>query len=272
MQTDRLNFYSSNGVCYLTFPSFEECGRVLHGISTRLGGVSEGCCASMNFTEVTGDSNENVTENYRRFCEAIGVPYTSCVVSKQTHTVNIRTVTEEDIGKGVTRPRDYDNVDGLITSCRSVTLVTHYADCVPLAFVDPVKGVIALSHAGWRGTVGNIAGLTVERMVSEFGCKAENILCGIAPSICRDCFEVDAPVAEAFLALEGVNAVVRKREGEKYDVDLWETNRQLLINAGIPPESITVTDVCTKCNHDFFHSHRATAGKRGVIGVFLALK
>ena len=272
MITEKLDFHSNNGVCFLTFPSFTECGKVVHGISTRLGGVSKGYCSEMNFTTKTGDSEENVLRNYELFCNAIGADHKRCVVSKQTHTVNIRTVTEEDIGKGVVRPRDYDDVDGLVTDLHGITLVTHYADCVPLAFVDPIAEVVALSHGGWRGTAGNIAGLTIKKMKREFGCDPKNILCGIAPSICQDCFEVDYPVAKVFLELGGVTGVVRERGGGKYDVNLRETNRQLIINAGVPDENITVADVCTKCNPDIFHSHRATGGKRGVIGAFLGLK
>lgn len=274
MKSERLNIYNNDGVLYLTFPSFEKCGAVKHGISTRIGGVSEGYFSSMNFSTLVGDSEENVLENYKRFCNAIGVDYKKCVCSKQTHTTNIRVVTEEDIGKGVAIPRDYDDIDGIITNVPGIVLVTHYADCVPLCFVDPIKKVIALSHSGWKGTVGKIGALTVQKMVKEFGCDTKDILCGIAPSICPDCFEVDFPVANEFLGLEGTNPkkTVRKREGEKYDVNLWEANREILISAGIPEENITVTDLCTKCNPDIFHSHRATGGKRGVIGVFLSLK
>ncbi len=272
MESKTLNYNEKNGVAFYTFPSFENCGAVKHGISTRFGGVSKGIYSTMNFSALVGDNEENVLENYKRFCDAIGVDYKKCVASKQTHTVNIRTVTEGDIGKGVIVPRDYDDVDGLVTNLQGVTLVTHYADCVPLAFVDPKKGVIGLSHGGWRGTIGKIAALTVDKMVSEFGCDKKDILCGIAPSICRDCFEVDSPVSDEFLKEPLVGDVVRNRGNGKFDVDLQSANKNILINIGIPEENITVTDLCTKCHPDIFHSHRATGGKRGVIGVFLSLK
>ncbi len=274
MKTEKLNVHNNDGVLYLTFPSFDNCGILNHGISTRIGGVSEGYYSSMNFSTLVGDSEENVLENYKRFSNAIGVDYKKCVCSKQTHTVNIRTVTKDDVGKGVTVPRDYDDVDGIITNVPGIVLVTHYADCVPLCFVDMKKKVIALSHSGWKGTAGKIGALTVRRMVEEFGSETKDILCGIAPSICKDCFEVDFPVAKEFFSLEGINPdnIVRRREGEKYDVDLWQANKEILISAGIPEENITVTDICTKCNPNIFHSHRATGGKRGVIGVFLSIK
>lgn len=273
METKTLNRNEKNGVVYYTFPSFTECGIVKHGISTRMGGVSQGIYSTMNFSTQVGDSEENVLENYKRFCDAIEVDYKKCVVSKQTHTVNIRTVTADDIGKGIIRERDYDNVDGLITNIPEITLVTHYADCVPLAFVDTKKKVIALSHSGWRGTVEKIGALTVKKMCEEFGCNPSDIICGIAPSICKDCFEVDSPVSDIFLSAEGLgNEVVRDRGNGKFDVDLWKANALILQQAGIPAENITVTDICTMCNPDVFHSHRASKGKRGVIGVFLSLK
>ena len=199
MDSKNLAKNEKNGIVYYTFPSFDECGAVKHGISTRLGGVSSGYFSTMNFSTLVGDSEECVLENYKRFCNAIEVDYKKCVASKQTHTVNIRTVTADDVGKGVIRERDYTDVDGLITNIPEITLVTHYADCVPLAFVDPNKKVIALAHSGWKGTVGKIGALTVERMVEEFGCNKKDILCGIGPSICKDCFEVDSPVSDIFL-------------------------------------------------------------------------
>lgn len=273
MESKNLAKNEKNGIVYYTFPAFDKCGVVKHGISTRFGGVSSGYFSTMNFSTLVGDSEECVLENYKRFCDAIGVDYKKCVASKQTHTVNIRTVTADDIGKGVIKERDYSDVDGLITNIPEITLVTHYADCVPLAFVDPVKKVIALAHSGWKGTVGKIGELTVERMVQEFGCEKKDILCGIGPSICRDCFEVDSPVSDIFLSMEGIgDKVVRDRGNGKFDVDLWKANYEILVMAGIPKENITVTDLCTKCNPDVFHSHRATGGKRGIIGVFLSLK
>lgn len=273
MESKTLKRNEKNGVVFYTFPSLDNCGIVKHGISTRFGGVSEGIYSTMNFSTKVGDSKENVLENYKRFCDAIEVDYKKCVCSNQTHTVNIRTVTEKDIGKGVVRERDYDDVDGLVTNIPEVTLVTHYADCVPLVFVDTKKKVIGLSHSGWRGTVNKIGALTVKKMCDEFGCDPKDIICGIAPSICRDCFEVDSPVSDIFLGTKGLGEkVVRNRGNGKYDVDLWQANKEILLEAGIPAENITVTDICTMCNPDVFHSHRASKGQRGVIGVFLSLK
>ena len=193
-----LNVHHVGNLLYYSFPSFDAIEGICHGFSTRLGGVSEGKFASMNLSFTRGDSDEAVTENFRRFCGAIGARAEDVVISAQTHTTNVYNVTAADRGRGVTKPREYTDVDGLITDEPDLVLCTQYADCVPLFFVDPVRRVVATSHAGWRGTAGGIGRVTVERMMSDYGCRPENILAGIGPSIGACCFEVDEPVYTAF--------------------------------------------------------------------------
>ncbi|MDF2511525.1 MAG: hypothetical protein K0S04_1391, partial [Herbinix sp.] len=143
-------------VPYITFPVLLEIPFIKHGFSTRLGGVSEGMFSTMNFGSETSsytDSPVNIEENYRRMANSIGFDVTKLVVSLQVHKTNIKVVEEKDYGKGLFVPRDYDEIDGLITNKPGITLVTKYADCVPLYLVDPVNKAIGLSHSGWRGTV-----------------------------------------------------------------------------------------------------------------------
>jgi len=263
------------GVPYLFFPSFEETGLVVHGFSTRLGGVSSGDCATMNFAVNRGDTPENVRENYRRMARALDFQPERLVVSMQTHTVNIRRVTEADAGKGFDRERDYADVDGLMTDVPGLVLVTSYADCVPLLFVDPVKRVVAASHSGWRGTVARMGRCTVEAMRENYGCRPEDLLAGIGPCICPDCYEVGEDVAEKFRKGFGVENVILKpaagRPG-KYQLDLREANMRILLEAGVRPEHISVTDICTCCNKDVIFSHRGSGGRRGNMGAFLGLR
>ena len=270
--SNTLNVKTINGVTFLTFPCLEKHG-VKHAFSTRIGGVSEGIFSTMNLSFSRGDDHTCVTENYRRICSAIGVDYKKCVISKQTHTTNIRIVTEEDIGKGIVKSRDYDDVDGLITNIPGVTLVTQFADCVGLLFYDPVKKVIASSHAGWRGTVGKIGEKTVNMMCEHFGCNTDDICVGIAPSIGPCCFEVDSPVAEEFMKMQGIDlsSVIKNDGNGKYHIDLWLANYLTLITSGVKQENISVTDLCTKCHPDVFFSHRATEGKRGNLAAFICL-
>ncbi|MBQ7432838.1 MAG: peptidoglycan editing factor PgeF [Lachnospiraceae bacterium] len=262
-------------VPYLYFPLLEETGLVVHGFSTKLGGVSEGCYATMNLRVNSEDERANVVENYRRIGAAIGFDVENVVLSDQTHTTNIRVVTEADAGKGLFVPKDYEDIDGLITNVPGLTLATFYADCVPLYFVDPVHGAIGLSHSGWRGTVNQMGACTVAKMQETFGSDPADLLVCIGPSICQDCYEVSEDVAEAFQSAfpQWQSEIVKPgaREG-KYQLDLWKTNERILLEAGIRPEHLAVTNICTKCNSDLLYSHRVMGSQRGNLAAFLGLK
>lgn len=262
-------------VPFLEYPMLRKTGLVYHGFSTRLGGVSEGCYASMNLSFDRGDAPEAVRENFRRIGNAIGVNVEDMVMSKQTHTTNVRVVTEEDRGKGVVKERDYTDVDGLVTDVRGICLVTSYADCVPLYFVDPVRNAIGLSHSGWRGTVGKIGKKTVELMAERFGSDPSDILACVGPSVCVDCYEVSEDVVEKVreaFAPALWNRLFYKKDNGKYQLDLWKTNEAIFLEAGILPEHIAVTNVCTHCNSRILYSHRTQGDKRGNLCAFLALK
>ncbi len=270
---------AENGVIYLTFPGLERTGAVRHLFSTREGGVSEGIYASMNLSYSRGDRKEAVDENYRLIAAALGSSTEDMVCSDQTHTDNVRLVTAKDRGKGVTRPKDYTDIDGLITRERGIVLCTFFADCVPLFFVDPVRKAIGLSHSGWRGTVQKIGKKTVEKMQEAFGTDPGDVHAAIGPSICQDCYEVSGDVIEEFRrAFPGAEEYdlrssplwYQTRPG-KYQLDLWEANRLVMLEAGISAEHIEVTDLCTCCNPEFLFSHRASHGQRGNLGAFMKL-
>ena len=260
---------------YLTFPLFEDTGIVRHLVSTRLGGVSSGIFSSMNLSYTRGDDKEAVDENYRRIAALLGCDVSDMVCSDQTHTTNVRVVNECDRGKGIVRPKDYTDVDGLITNVEGIVLATFYADCVPLFFIDVKNRAIGLSHSGWRGTVGRMGQITVDAMHREYGTRPEDVYAAIGPSICQDCYEVSEDVADAFrkeFSKEGQSDEILLDKGNgKYQLDLWRANQIILEEAGISPEKIQVTDICTCCNPDYLFSHRASQGKRGNIGAFLGL-
>lgn len=277
---------------YLTFPKIDKEEYVQHLFTTRVGGVSKEEFATLNFSFVRGDDPDSVSENYKRIAEVFGISDDCIVTTHQTHTTNIRVVTREDAGKGVTIPRDYTDVDGLITKEKGLLLSCFFADCVPLYFVDREKQVIGLAHSGWRGTVNGMGACMIQKMQEEFGCKAENILVGIGPSICQDCYEVSEEVAVQFkegfwgqacieefckeACEEGIhpsgNILVPGKEAGKYQLDLWLANIAVLRSAGVPLNHISVTDMCTCCNAPYLFSHRATGGRRGNLGAFLMLK
>lgn len=267
-----LNFV--DGVGFLTFPTLSELGFVRHAFSTRIGGVSEGIYKSMNLNFKRGDDPEKVQENYRIFCQAAGFDYQTLVSSSQDHNINVRCVTSKDCGIGIWREHDMTSVDALVTNEPNVTLVTHYADCTPLYFADPEKKVIALAHAGWRGTVEKIGETVVDVMVEEYGCDPTDIIAVVGPAIGACCYIVDTPVFEQFASLTELKpAYFTKSLGHgKYLVDLKETNRRMLLEAGLLSINITISDVCTKCNSGLLFSHRASKGQRGGMVAMMCMK
>jgi len=167
------------------------------------------------------------------------------------------------------------DIDGLVTNVPGLVLVTSYADCVPLYFVDPVNKAIGLSHSGWKGTVGRIGEVTIQKMQELYGSDPGDILACIGPSICRDCYEVSQDVAEKFQEIfpQALWERIMDDKGKgKYQLDLWESNRLILLEAGIREEHLAVTDLCTCCNPELLFSHRATQGKRGNLAAFLGLR
>lgn len=255
---------------YLTFPALSATGMVGHLFTTRIGGVSTGDCATMNLSFSRGEDGETVLENYRRICGVLGVEPEDVAASMQTHTTNIRHVTAADRGKGVVRPQDYRDVDGLVTDEPGVVLACFFADCVPLYFVDPVKRAIGLAHSGWRGTVNGMGARMTERMRDAFGSSPSDLVAAVGPSICRDCYEVGEDVAGEFEKKFGGEGVVSPgREKGKFQLDLWLANKLILMRAGIPEDQISVTDVCTCHNPEYLFSHRASRGRRGNLAAFL---
>lgn len=275
MKSKVFHIHRDGELVYLTIPAFDETGLVNHCFSTKMGGVSEGIYASMNASFGRGDADENIRRNLEILSGAVGIDYTQLVFSNQIHEDEVRMVNAHDRGKGITRESDIKGVDGLMTDTTQVPLHTTYADCVPLYFLDPVKKVIALTHAGWRGTVKKIGAKTVQMMEREYSSKSKDILVCIAPSIGPCCFEVGEEVAEVFMEVfpkSEHSSILRKKPGQKYMIDLWTANKLILLDVGIQEENMTVTDICTKCNHDFMFSHRATNGKRGSLAAIMELK
>ena len=263
-----------NHVPYIQFKNLSATGIVKHGFSTRKGGVSTGIFSSMNLNFKRGDDPDAVMENYRRIAAALDMRVQDMVLSDQTHTTNVRVITEEDRGKGILKPQDYRDVDGMITNVPGLVLVTSYADCVPLYFVDPVRKAIGLSHSGWKGTVGHIGQKAVWKMHGVYGSEPKDIVAAIGPSICQSCYEVSEDVAEAFRANfteEEAEAILLDKGNGKYQLDLWKANWYVLTDAGILPEHLSVTDLCTACHPNLLWSHRKTNGQRGGLSAFLSL-
>ncbi len=264
------------GVTYITFPKLSRYNcEILHGFSTRLGGVSKDHLGTMNLSFTRGDDKEAVLENHRRFAKALGYDESKLVFSNQVHLTNFYKVTNKDCGKGITRDSDILEIDGLVTNEPGIPLITFYADCVPLFFYDPVKKVIAMAHSGWKGTVERIGAKMVSYMGTEYGSNPEDIVCAIAPSICHSCYEVSEDVALRFLAVFGDahgDALLYQKANGKYQLNLHKACEITLLEAGIRPEHLDITDICTCCNSKFLFSHRASNGMRGNLAGVMMLK
>lgn len=244
-----------------------------HGFSTRLGGVSPAPWDSLNLRPGQGDGEAALRENYRRFFAVLGLDETRAVLSHQTHTANIRCVTEADAGKGLIRPRDYADVDALITDVPHLSLTVFSADCGTILLFDPVHRVIGAVHAGWRGCAAGIVKKTVEAMHQTYGSAPAHLRAALGPCIGSCCFETDSDVPAAMQAALGTDAEAYiQRRNAKFHVDLEGLNRQWLLLAGIPPEQIAVSGICTACHPEQFWSHRKMGDQRGVQAAVLSLE
>ncbi len=272
-QENSTHLHNKNGVIYITFDKLDRAG-VVHGFSTRIGGVSKGCLGSMNLSFHRGDDPDAVMENHRRFADAVGYDYSKLVFSDQVHKTDIYKVTEKDAGKGITRDTDIREIDGLMTNVPGIPLMTFYADCVPVFFYDPVKKVVAMNHSGWKGTVAKISRRMLSRLKEEYGTDASDLICAVGPSICKDCYEVSEDVAKQFMdaytKAQAAEIVYDKGDG-KYLLDLHRANYYNLVDSGVLPEKIDVTNICTCCNSDVLFSHRASHGHRGNLGAVIML-
>ena len=231
---------------------------VRHAFTTKFGGVSRGDCESLNLGFNRGDERENVLENYRILAEQLG-------------DTQISVVTEDKAGMGLHQPMAWES-DAIVTALPETPLCGFYADCVVTLFYDPATRTAGVAHAGWRGMAAGILPKTVEVMAEKLGAKRESLIAVLGPSIRQECFETDADVPEAMERLMGerVHPFIAEK-GVKFHVDLQGIGVRLLTDAGLSPENVIDSGICTKCCADEFWSHRATHGHRGVQGGIICL-
>ena len=264
----------NKGVPMIRFRCLDGYDFVSLAFSTRLGGVTDkDYLSSLNFGWDRGDKEENVRENYRRMCKALGTDYKKLILSDQVHGDKIEYV-DERYAAGEKIEKKLKGVDGMVTDKKGLTLATSFADCVPLFFIDTVGKVIGSSHSGWRGTVARIGQKTIKKMAEQFGSRPEDIICIIGPSICRKCYEVSEDVIRQFqknFPEDCWDALFYQKENQKYQLNLWKANELIFYEAGILPEHIAVTNLCTHCNSEILYSHRQAGDARGNLCAFLAL-
>ncbi|AOT68450.1 peptidoglycan editing factor PgeF [Geosporobacter ferrireducens] len=270
---NELNMRKNCGITYFSIPAFEETGLVISCFASRIGGVSKKPYSSLNLGVKTADSRANIQKNYELLFKAINIPIENSVLSDQVHKDNIKIITTADRGKGIIRDSNIFEVDGMITNEKGIALVTHYADCVPIYLLDPVNKVIGLVHAGWKGTVLRIAQKAILKMQESFGTEPKNCLAAIGPSIGKCCYEVDEPVINKFNQnFTNLSKYVFFKENNRYNLDLWEANKNQLEEIGILQRNIIISNLCTHCNNHLFFSHRSEEGITGRMAAVLQLK
>lgn len=259
---------------FYVFRHFEATGLVVHGFTTRTGGVSSEPYASLNTAFHVGDELENVRANRFNACETLDISPSDLVAGRQVHGDNVAIVDQKDMGKGALSYADaLPDTDALVTGSRRVPLSSYYADCVPIFLIDPVHKVAALAHAGWKGTVLKIGQKTVSRMMQDFGTDPAKCLAGIGPSVGPCCYEVDdrviGPLRQGFPCCPDI---IEDFSPGRWRLNLWEANRRTLLEAGLLPANIETASICTCCHPETFFSYRAENGTTGRMAALLMLK
>ncbi|SDY44589.1 conserved hypothetical protein [Proteiniborus ethanoligenes] len=257
---------------FYTIPSFEETRIVKHGFTTRIGGASPHPFHSLNLGLNTEDNEENIVRNFETISDALEVPMDKMVLSDQVHGTNIRIITEDDGGKGLVKPMDFKEIDGLLTNVKGIMLFTFYADCVPLFFLDRAKKVAGVAHAGWKGTVAKIGEKMIKTMVSTYSSNPEDILVGIGPSIGTCCYSVKKDVHDQFNNnFINTIGIFSNQDIYTWQLDLWKANEIILKENGILSRNITISNLCTSCNTEKFFSYRNEQGNTGRMAAFIQL-
>lgn len=255
------------------------------GFTGRQGGAGKAPYDSFNCAFHVGDDPEDVLSNRSKLAESLGFSLDAWTCGEQTHGKDIAVVTAAERGRGSRdRASAFQSTDGLLTNVPGVLLTSFYADCVPLYFYDPVQRAAGLAHAGWKGTIAEIAGAMVGTMAEVYGSQPQHILAAIGPSIGECCYEVDDYVMKHVLQLEAAlapcasNGAVQnlysksQTDDSKSMLNLKEMNQRIMIKAGILPTHIECTTWCTSCNPDLFFSYRKEQGITGRMTSWIGIK
>jgi polyphenol oxidase len=293
-------------VRYVQFSQLLQFPDLIHASFTRLGGYSKTPSWGLNVAYSSGDDFDNVIRNRMLALKALQIQTYPCATVWMVHGAEIATLEvatwddwhtdwfhrsyQVDQHELIWTIKPRRKADALITRQSGVVLAMSSADCVPLMFYDPVESVIGIAHAGWRGTARGIAAVTIDVMGERFGSQPNNIRAGIGPSIGPCCYEVTEELRGYFMGQQefdpiptdvkylkliresAVFVVKRMPDRDSLRLDLWETNRNQLLMAGVLPEHIELSEICTCCEKKRFFSHRGEHGNAGRFPSILALR
>ncbi|OIK14019.1 laccase [Bacillus sp. MUM 116] len=267
-------FFKENQSVFTIQNWMEQFPGLVAGISTKNGGDSKGEYEQLNMGFHVGDNPVHVCTNRGRVADMLQFPLNQWVGAEQIHDIVIQKVTKTDRGKGsVDYDHSFKGTDGFYTNEEGILLTLCFADCVPLFFIAPEHRMIGAAHAGWKGTVNEIAFQMVMAFKAE-GINPDQIFAAIGPSICEKCYIVDDRVIHFVeKALEDVEKKPYNLVNEgQYSLDLREVNRQILMKAGVPDQNILVTGLCSSCDEREFFSHRRDRGRSGRMMSFIGWK
>ncbi|MEC9487982.1 MAG: peptidoglycan editing factor PgeF [Halanaerobium sp.] len=254
-------------------PAWEEIEWLEHCFTTREGGISIGAYTSLNLGLHTDDNPENVRENRARLAGAFSFMPDAFVCAEQIHGNKVAVVTGKDRGRGAMQNEDaLQETDGMVTDNASLPLLSFYADCVPVMVIDRNKRAIGIGHAGWKGTLERIGAELVAQFRRAFNSNPEELEAWIGPAIGACCYEVDDRVSKPFQKeFPFFASIYQPTEGERGYLDLKETNRRILLKAGLRETRVTVSKLCTSCQQELFFSYRRD-GRCGRMGALLNIK
>jgi YfiH family protein len=257
--------HQSNGLVYYRFVNLASHHEVLHGVFTRLGGVSPSPYGSLNVGHLVGDGHELVEANHELIYQALGISRRDVATAHQVHGSRVALVGPEDCGRVIPA------TDALITDTAGIALMLRFADCLPVLLYDPVRRAIGLAHAGWKGTIEGIAAKTALVMVEAYGSRPADIIAGLGPCIGPCCYQIGSDVIESVKAsFNHWQGLLQPRGDSSFHFDLWEANRRQLAEIGV--KDIELIQLCTACRTDEFFSHRAEGGHTGRFAVILGMR
>lgn len=263
---------AEQGMSVLDLPQWEKQG-VKAFFSTRRGGYSQTPYQTMNLALHVGDDPDTVLQNRLRLMTARGGRLQELVCCQQVHGAKVAAVGKSDAGRGaMDLASAIPGCDALITNMPGVFLGAFFADCFAIYFFDPRRRVIGLAHAGWKGTITGIAGLTVKEMQHRFSCRPQDLEVFIGPGISSCCFEIQPDLAgQVEKAFTNAADLLQERAG-RYTWDLAVSNASVLAGAGVEADRIEICGLCTACREDLFYSYRRDGGTTGRMGAFVSLQ
>ncbi|MBF0120713.1 MAG: peptidoglycan editing factor PgeF [Desulfobacterales bacterium] len=235
-----LNLKKYKDVSFFEFTSLSKFPEITHALFTRLGGFSEPPYHTLNLSFGVGDNEINVKKNRDIVLESLSAD--NHISLKQVHGTEVVVIKEDS-------PIDLIEADAMITNVSGKFLLIKIADCQAIMIYDPVCKLIANIHSGWRGSIKNITQVTIEKMKTVFGCMPKNMFACVSPSLgpcCAEFINYEKEIPEEFW----------KYKVNKYNFDFWKITLDQLCTAGLYPENITLSKICTKCNTDLFFSYR----------------